>query len=267
MLLYVIINIVFELEVESMNKLITNKEYEIHFYEIDYKRKALITRIVDFLGDIAITQSEEIGMGLEYLSRKKLGWVIYKWDITMIRYPLLNEKITVRTWPSSFRKFYAYRQFDILDESGEVIGSANSVWFLIDTLRRKPKSISNEIYAAYRISDETKECVDFGKLKPPLIVDDERNFNVRYSDIDTNKHVNNVKYIAWCLETMPLHIVLKYTLHNIKVIYEKETTYGEMIKASTEVIQEDNNIICLHKIEDKEGKRLTLIKTTWELTA
>jgi medium-chain acyl-[acyl-carrier-protein] hydrolase len=249
-----------------MDKLITDKEYEIHFYEIDYKRKALITSIVNFLGDSAINQSEDIGMGLEYLSEKKLAWVIYKWDITMIRYPVISEKITVRTWPFSFRKFYAYRQYDILDETGAVIGSADSVWFLIDTLKRKPQSISSEVYAAYKVSEGNKNSVDFGKLKPPVVIDEEKSFNVRYSDIDTNKHVNNVKYIDWCIETVPLDIVLKYTLKNIKVVYEKETTYGEMIKASTEIIKEDDKVICLHKIEDKEGNRLTLVKTTWELT-
>ena len=248
-----------------MEKLITDKEYEIHFYEIDYRRKALLTSIVNFLGDAAICQSEEIGMGLKYLTEKKLAWVIYKWDITMIRYPLISEKITVRTWPFSFRKFYAYRQYDILDQAGLIIGSADSIWFLIDTLKRKPQSISSEIYAAYRISEENRESIDFGKLSLPVGIDEERSFDVRYSDIDTNKHVNNVKYIDWCIETLPLDIVLKYTLKNIKVIYEKETTYGEMIKASTEIIHEDNQVICLHKIEDKEGKRLTLAKTTWEL--
>jgi len=249
-----------------MDKLITNKEYEIHFYEINYKRKALITSIVNFFGDIAITQSEEIGMGLDYLSENKLAWVIYKWDITMIRYPLINEKIIVRTWPFSFRKFYAYRQYDILDEAGKVIGKANSVWFLIDILRRKPKSISSEIYAAYGVSEGNRESVDFGKLKSPAIIHEEKSFNVRYSDIDTNKHVNNAKYIDWCIETVPLNIVLDYTLENIKVIYEKETTYGEMIKVSTQILQEENKMICLHIIEDKEGKRLTVAKTTWKLT-
>jgi medium-chain acyl-[acyl-carrier-protein] hydrolase len=222
-----------------MDKLITKKEYEIHFYEIDYKRKSLITSIVNFFGDIAITQSEEIGMGLDYLSEKKLAWVIYKWNITMIRYPLIGEKITVRTWPFSFRKFYAYRKYDILDETGEVIGSADSVWFLINLLRRKPQSISSEIYAAYGISEGSSESVDFGKIKHPVTIHEEKSFNVRYSDIDTNKHVNNAKYIDWCIETVPLNIVLNYTLQNIKVIYEKETTYGEMIKVSTELIKEE----------------------------
>ena len=248
-----------------MDKLITNKQYEIHFYEIDYKRKALLTSIVNFLGDIAISQSEGIGMGLEYLTENKQAWVILKWDITMIRYPVIGEKITVRTWPLSFRKFYAYRQYNILDAAGEIIGTADSIWILIDTEKRKAHTISSEVHAAYKVSENSKESVDFGKLKPPSVIHEEKSYDVRYSDIDTNKHVNNVKYIDWCVETVPLDVVLNYTLKNIKVIYQKETTYGETIKVSTEIIHEGNEVICFHKIEDKDGNRLTLCKTTWEL--
>lgn len=247
-----------------MDRLITSKEYEVHFYEVDYKKNALLTSIVNFFGDIAIAQSAEIGMGLEYLAENRLGWVIYKWDITMKRYPSMGERVTVRTWPFSFRKFYAYRQYDILDESGQVIGNADSIWFLINTEKRKPQTISSEIRAAYRVSEDNKESVDFGKLNTPEIIHEEKSFDVRYIDIDTNRHVNNVKYIDWCIETVPIDIVLKYTLSNIKVIYEKETTYGELIKTCTEIIHEDNKVVCLHKIEDKEGNRLTLVKTTWE---
>ena len=58
----------------------------------------------------------------------------------------------------------------------------------------------------------------------------EKSFDVRYSDIDTNMHVNNVKYVSWALETVPKDIVLNYELKNVKVTYEKETTYGETIK-------------------------------------
>ena len=248
-----------------MDNLITSKEYEIHFYEVDYKRNALLTSIVNFLGDISIAQSSEVGMGLEYLTENKLAWVIYKWNITMKRYPVMGEKITIRTWAFSFRKFYAYRQYEILDEEGEVIGSADCILLLINTEKRKPQTISSEIRAAYRVSEDKKDSVDFGKLNPPEIIHEERSFDVRYIDIDTNRHVNNVKYIDWCIETVPLDIVLKYTLKNIKVIYEKETKYGEVIKASTEIIYEENQAVCLHKIEDKEGNRLTLVKTTWEL--
>ena len=250
-----------------MDKLITSKEYEINFYEVDYKRKALITSIVNFLSDISIVQSEEIEMGLDYLTENNQAWVIYKWNITMASYPIRGEKITVRTWPFAFRKFYAYRQHEILDQWGKVIGTADSIWILIDTEKRKAQRISSEIHAAYRVREDSRESLDFGKLNSPQVIHNVKSYDVRYTDIDTNKHVNNVKYIDWCIETVPLDIVLKYSLSNVKVIYEKETTYGEVIKASVEIIYEDNKVVCLHKIEDKEGNRLTLAKSTWELNA
>ena len=62
----------------------------------------------------------------------------------------------------------------------------------------------------------------------------------------------------------PMDVVLKYSLKNIKVIYEKETNYGETIKASTEIFREEDRVTFLHKIEDAKGKRLTLVKSEWE---
>ena len=247
-----------------MNKLITTKEYQIHFYEIDYNRKALITCIINFLSDIAMYQSDELGIGLDWLIENNLGWVIYKWDIKMIRYPKINETITVKTWPYSLRKFYAYRQYEILDSEGNIIATADSIWFLIDIIKRKPTKISDEMYEAYKIDKDCNKLLDFGKIQIPQKVDIEKYFNVRYSDIDANKHVNNAKYIDWCIETVPLDVVLKYSLKNIKVIYEKETNYGEKIKASTQILREENKVTFLHKIEDSEGKRLTLVKSEWE---
>ncbi|MBC8061747.1 MAG: acyl-ACP thioesterase [Clostridiaceae bacterium] len=247
-----------------MNRLITSKEYEIHFYEIDYNRKALITSIVNFLGDISIRQSDELGVGLDWLLERDLAWVIYKWNINMIRYPKINEKITVRTWPYSMRKFYAYRQYDILDTEGKVICTADAIWFLIDIKIRKPTKISDEMYETYGIAKDSNEVIDFGKIEALQEIHESKYFDVRYSDIDTNRHVNNSKYIEWCIETVPIDVVLKYSLKNIKVIYEKETNYGERIKTSTEVFREVGKVTFLHKIEDEYGKRITLVKSQWE---
>lgn len=240
------------------------KEYEIHYYEIDYKEKALITSIVDFLGDVATKQSEELGVGIEFLKEKNLAWVLYKWDIDMYKYPSYGEKIRVKTCAYSMRKFYAYRKFEILSLEGETLGKAESVWFLINVQKRRPVRVPEELYKFYGVDlndDSMLEIEDIEKLQN---ISFEKTFNVRYSDIDTNRHVNNAKYIAWAIETVPLDIVLNYTLLNVKVTYEKETTYGEMIKVLTELIKEEEKVVCLHKIIDKEEKELTLLKTVWE---
>jgi medium-chain acyl-[acyl-carrier-protein] hydrolase len=240
------------------------KEYEIHYYEVDYKRRALITSIVDFLGDIATKQSEELGVGIDFLKENNQAWVLYKWNIDMYKYPAYGEKIKIRTCPYSMKKFYAYRTFEILNQENEVLGKADSIWFLINIERRRPVRISKEIYGFYGVDLNDESTLEIEDIEKPTSIDYEKQFNVRYSDIDTNRHVNNAKYIAWAIETVPMDIALNYTLKNVKVVYEKETTYGEIISVLTEIKNEENKAICTHKIIDKEEKELTLLKMIWE---
>lgn len=246
-----------------MEKIITSKEYEVHYYEIDYKKRLLITSLMNYFSDVAVLQGDQKGMDLKFMKENKIAWVLYKWDITIDRYPLLGEKITVSTMPYSFRKFYAYRKYEIKDSSGTVIGRADSIWFLIDIEKRRPMRIPQMMYDAYGITKEDNDALDIRKVIPVTEVQYEKSFNVRYSDIDTNKHVNNVKYASWAIETIPLDIVQNYTLKNIRIDYEKETTYGEMVKSQTQIIREEDKIICSHKVLDNEGKELNVAETIW----
>jgi medium-chain acyl-[acyl-carrier-protein] hydrolase len=247
-----------------MAGIVFEKEYEIHYYEVDYKRRALITSIVDYLGDIATKQSEELGIGIDYLKDHDLGWVLYKWNIDMYEYPVYGEKVLIRTCPCSMKKFYAYRIFELLNSKGELLGKAESIWFLINVEKRRPVRVGEDIFSAYGLTSKDDIALEIENIISLESPDYEKQFSVRYSDIDTNRHVNNEKYIAWAIETLPLDIVLNYTLKNIKVTYEKETTYGENIRILTKVIEQGDEITCLHKILDKGDKELTLLKTFWE---
>lgn len=242
---------------------VTERNYNIHYYEVDIYKRALITSIIDYLGDMAMFQSEILGVGIDHLKENKMAWVLYKWDITMDAYPTLNETIKVKTCAYSFKRFYAYRKHEIINAEGNTIGNATSVWILINTDRRRPIRISKDMYEAYGIDDNSNEGIEIEDIKSINTIHSEQSFKVRYSDIDTNRHVNNVKYVAWALETVPKDIVLNCKLNNIRVTYEKETTYGETIKVSTEVIREENKTICRHKIINEEGIELTLLESTW----
>lgn len=43
------------------------QEYRIHYYEIDYKKRALITSLMNYFDDVATCQSEKLGVGIDYL--------------------------------------------------------------------------------------------------------------------------------------------------------------------------------------------------------
>lgn len=246
-----------------MSGVLAEKEYEIHFYEVNYKKKALMTSLIDYFNDIAIHQSEELGVGLEYLLERGVAWILYKWDITVREYPKIGDKIKVRTIPYSLRKFYAYRKFYILDSEGKIMAEANSVWMMIDIKNKRPIRINEEIVKAYGLEDSAGEILKIENVDKIQRIDNEILFKVRYSDIDTNGHVNNEKYAAWMIESIPLDVVLNYTLINIKITYKKETKYGENIKVLTQRNDSEDEIVFIHKIV-KEEEELTLGQTVWK---
>ncbi len=247
-----------------MKKMSTEKEYEVQYYEIDYMKRLLLTSLMNYLGDVCTKQSEDIGIGLDYMKDNGVAWVLYKWNIHIEKYPLHREKIKVRTTPESFRKFYAYRSFEIVDSNGNIIAVANSIWFLISTEKRKAIRITEDMYKAFGMGKEDTRALDIKKIPKQERIDSEKIFNVRYSDIDTNRHVNNVKYVEWAVETVPLDVITNYIITDINIAYEKETTYGDRIRVVTQINKEKDSFVCLHKIVDEENKELALIETCWK---
>lgn len=243
-----------------MDKVVTKKDYEVHLYEIDYNKKVTITSIMQYFEDIATYQSDELGIGIDYLMKNKIAWVLYKWDIHMDKYPEYGDKITVATIPYSIKKFYAYRRYEIYNK-GEKVGEANSLWFLIDTEKRRPCKVSEDIFMRYGLTKEDDKQLEFEKLRSPENIDFNKRFNVRFSDIDTNRHVNNVKYVSWALENVPFEIMTKHKISDIRVVYEKEVTYGEAVTVDTEMKEEEEKYSFNHVIKNSKGERLTLIKT------
>ncbi|KYH28073.1 MULTISPECIES: acyl-[acyl-carrier-protein] thioesterase [Clostridium] len=247
-----------------MSRVITEKEYEIHYYEADYRKQALMTSLIDYFNDVATFQSEKLGVGIDYMKENNMAWILYKWDINIKEYPKYGEKVIVRTEPCAVKKFYAYRKFYIFNMQKEVIATASSVWLLIDIREKKPLRVTADLIKAYGLDDDND-----GILKTDNIIkineeESSLEFKVRYSDIDTNGHVNNEKYAAWLIESVPIDIVTNRTLVNMKITYKKETKYGENIRVLTASKPIEDKIVFSHRILNKNGDEITLGETTWK---
>ncbi|MCE5220514.1 MAG: acyl-[acyl-carrier-protein] thioesterase [Clostridium sp.] len=247
-----------------MSKIFT-KKYEIHYYEVNSKLRCKLSSIIEFIGDVGTQQSEYLGDGMDYCKKNNCAWVFYKYDIKMHRYPVFGEMISVTTQPVGFKKFYALRKYVIRDEKDNLIGEASALFFLIDIKKRRPIRIQKEQYEFYGIDGNVNYDISMDKIE---INDEEqyrKQFNIRYSDIDSNNHVNNVKYVEWAIEAVPLDVINNYTLKRIKVVFEKECIYGDKVSVSATLKEiDDDNLKSYHKIRNSEGSQLTLLEADWE---
>lgn len=107
----------------------------VRFSETDVHGKLSIAGIVDYFQDTSTFQSEELGVGVEFLHGVDLVWVMSFWQVVIHEYPVLGDRITVGTFPYDFRHFMGMRNFVMDGADGRRLVSANSVWTLLNTQR------------------------------------------------------------------------------------------------------------------------------------
>lgn len=244
--------------------IVTEKEYEVHYYESNYRLECKMSSIINYFCDIGTKQSESLGVGIDYLTERRLAWVFYRYDIKVNRYPKYGEKIKVVTMAKSFKKFYASRAYEVYDENNDKIVEGEGIFLLINIDKRRAVRIPEDQYITYGVDIDNCPDIKITKLEKLNEEMYKSNFNVRYGDIDSNMHVNNVRYVEWAMEAPPLDIILNYELKEFSVVFEKECRYGAEISSSCEIKKNEDGLEILHRITDSDGKELTALVSKWK---
>jgi len=71
----------------------------IRYSELDESGHLKPEALLDYFQDCSTFQSEDLGVGIEYLRKKNMVWVLSSWQIIVDRYPVLGEVVTVGTQP------------------------------------------------------------------------------------------------------------------------------------------------------------------------
>ncbi|CAG9367111.1 thioesterase [Clostridium perfringens] len=239
------------------------KVYEVTYGETDGRKDCRITSMMNFFSDCCLSQEEKNSMNYAGNS-SETTWVFFDYEIIVNRYPRYREKVKVKTYVESIRKFYSNRVLEAYDMDGALVARADVLAFLINKKTRRPARISDEEYEIHGLSKESSKLLR-KKLKFEKFdkEDLEMKFHIRYLDIDLNMHVSNIKYVEWILETVPVDIVLNYKMKKIKIKFEKEITYGHNVIIKSKIIKGEDEVKVLHKVENEEGESITLAETYW----
>lgn len=243
---------------------ITEENYLVHYYDVDSSKKLSVASMVNYFQDIAIIQSERLKRGVKYLHENKIAWVLYKWKFSVHRLPDMFESVKVRTWPYQFRKTTGFRRFEIIDENGTVCVEADSVWFLIGSETRKPAKIPDDLSSVFEVDEQAVNTSDFAKLTPPQSPDYRFEYKVRDSDMDTNQHVNNVRYIEWAMEPLERNWLKDRNLKHLEVHYVNECFTGDTIRSGTKIISGEHMETVNHIVEKNDGTSLALLRSSWQ---
>ncbi|MCR4896539.1 MAG: acyl-[acyl-carrier-protein] thioesterase [Lachnospiraceae bacterium] len=159
--------------------------------------------VVNYFQDCSTFQSEDAGVGLDYLRARGMVWVINSWQIEVLRYPALGEHITVGTAPYDLKGFLGMRNFVLLDEQGAYLVKASSIWSLIGTETFHPVGIPQEVLDAYTLEPKVEMEYLPRKIRVPEGGEAFPAMTVQQCHLDHNHHVNNGQYITLALGYLP----------------------------------------------------------------
>jgi acyl-ACP thioesterase len=202
----------------------------VHFGVVDQSGSLTPAAVFDFFQEAAMNHAEDLGCGREVMRKNGQVWILSRISVLMERRPRLDEIITVRSWPRSWEKLFALRDYDIQDEAGRTAVRGRSGWLIVDIEKRKP--LRPQALVETLPPNEGLNALPGGtgalEIRQNLGKTGER--KAVYSDIDYNGHVNNVRYVQWMADVLKTRIITEASSIQIDVNYISEIKPDEEVE-------------------------------------
>ncbi len=202
-----------------MKDLVTYEKRQVEICEVDYMGQYHIHHLFNRFAEIATINAKMIGLWNEKMM-ENYGWVVAKQSLHLDEPIYYKDVIELSTIVNN-GSFVSFPRYYFIKKGDHQIGYCSSVWTLIDIHKRRivsPKRIGLDVLKVdHDIYLEEPQNID---------VNLEMNYmttrKVLYSDVDTNQHMNNTRYIQWALDVIDYDIHKNYFMSDITIQYKKE---------------------------------------------
>ena len=202
------------------------KEWNVYFPQC-YPNAFL--KLQEMANYFQITASEHAilaGVGFNDLQEYKQSWVLNRMRIEIDEMPGWMNQIEVNTWVEELRGAKSTRDFTIERDGKKLVG-VSSLWAIFNTERRRPDILQINTDHIERFPDLHATEIPNQKINLEIEFTEKYEYKVQFSDIDIVNHVNNTKYLEWCLNHINPSIVLQNQIKAIDLNFIKEVSLGE----------------------------------------
>ncbi|KAM7268589.1 hypothetical protein ACFE04_010755 [Oxalis oulophora] len=224
--------------------------FVVRQFEVGVDKNATMECILNQLQETAINHLRVSGIvGDEFgvspgMLKHNLIWIVSKLIVEIDNYPCWDDVLEVDTWLRPYGKIGVQKDWTIRNLiTGKLHARARSFCMMMNENTRRLSKIPDEVRGEISQIFLKKKEVDqkFTIAKLDKLVDAKYikgNLKAKRSDLDMNKHVNNVKYANWMLEAIPEQVSKDYQLSTITLEYKRECGASETIQS---LCQPDTN--------------------------
>ena len=192
--------------------------------DVDMFRRLRTSELFKLLQEASIRHTEELGMGRDRTLDKGILWVLLMQRAEITRMPEYDEQIVLRSWPGKTMHLLFPRFYSLETEAGEALVKASALWGLVDEKSRK--AVFPERYGIEIAGVETGKEIDLPGPIRKMACDREKCFEVPYSFVDLNGHMNNTRYFDLAEDCVGAAARGKL-LKEVRTEYVNEARFGE----------------------------------------
>ena len=162
-------------------------------------------------------------------------WVLSRMVVEIDHWPCVHENYSLSTWIRNYYRYFTDRYFLLLDDRGVPIGRILTIWAMINSQTRMPTELSSIFGNSFDQYIHLDDTVDIRRsrirVNTPMIQTERSTF---YSDLDTNGHVNSIRYIEYVLDSLPSQLTMSHPAKRIEMEYCAESYVGNLLNISIE---------------------------------
>ncbi|MBC5842730.1 acyl-[acyl-carrier-protein] thioesterase [Flavobacterium sp. F-380] len=205
-----------------------SKEWEINFTQCLPNGYLKYTDLCNILQLTAVAHSDVGGISFSDMQEYDQAWVLSRMRVEVQALPKWRDVITVKTWINTLENSRSVRALEMYINDVKIVG-CETFWAVFNTQKRRPEALALpydhfELYPELRATTEGFSKIKFSSEKEMLF-----NRKVNLSDLDIVNHVNNVKYLEWCLDLVDTDLLLKQKIKSFEMNFLKELSIQDQV--------------------------------------
>ncbi|MCQ2184764.1 MAG: thioesterase [Bacteroidales bacterium] len=210
----------------------TSTEIRIPCYDTSQSQVLRPSAMFNYCQELSNDSSDALGFGYDDLIKDGLVWIISRMHVIFHSSPRWRDTVKLCTWHKGRDGVYFLRDYLMTGEDGTVIAAATSSWAVLNLQERSV--VTNPAYG----SDESLICREDAIPAPcprmvipkGMVMEPCGKRQVRFSDIDRNRHTNNAMYVSWAMDALDFDFLLANPLKEIFMNFRSETRASDEVE-------------------------------------
>jgi acyl-ACP thioesterase len=208
---------------------IYSHEWEINFTQCSPNG---FLKYVDLCNLLQLTAAEHSilgGLSFNDMQKHHQAWVLSRILIEIKHLPKWMDKVIVKTWVESLEGNKTISNIEMYCNEEKIAG-ATTHWAVFNTQLRKPELIVLPHEHFEKFPEWKATSKSFSRINIHNEIHKITDRRIVLSDLDIVNHVNNTKYLEWCLDSLSPETILNQQIKALEMNFLRELNWNDKIE-------------------------------------